>query len=115
MSAEWPKILHSWKWIPTIKFFWSLIESGAYLWTVLMKISFSISKNNQVYKLNMKHQCLPHPLHLYEGAVGDQRLLQIRSWSSSASKVHLHNEKQSLANIFYHDLVKKKGKLKCLF
>ena len=58
-----------------------------------MKISSFISKINHVYKLNTKHKCPCHLLQIDQSARRFHRLLQMRSSSSSATKVHFHNEK----------------------
>ena len=74
------------------------------------KILFSISKIKQVYKPNTKHQYPCHFLYLNQATDRVHRLLQVKCWSSSASKVLLHNKKQLLANVLYLELVKKREK-----
>ena len=73
-----------------------------------MNISFSISKNNEVYKLNTRHQCPCHLLCLDHAAEKIHKLLQLRSWTSSAGTVHLHNKKASPTQFTYQELVKNK-------
>ena len=56
-----------------------------------MNISFSFSKNNQVYKLNTKHSCHPHPLRLDQAV--DRICLTV------PAKFTLITKKQRLVNM----------------
>ena len=92
-------------------------EGVAYLKSNIfgIKILLSISKNNQVLKPTINHQCTCHLLRIDQAADRVHRFLQMRSYSSSASKCDLHNKRKRLANILYQVLFKKRKKYSYCF
>ena len=79
-----------------------------------MKVLWSISKNIQVSKLNTKNQCPCNlPLDLAREIV--HMLLPMRSWSSSACKVYLHNQHTTSSKYTLTRISQEKGEVQCSF